>query len=143
MMKDELTALFYKFAVLVWVFLSPIHTILFGVGLLVVLDMFTGVLASIKEKKPITSDKLRISVIKSLAYMSAVLVAFLIETLIFDGIPIIKTVSALIAITEGQSFFENLKRITGVDFWSAILKKLHGGTVFLPKEKKGDEIPKS
>lgn len=125
-MKDlDFFAYSTKFFSLLSVLLLPIRSTMVAVGFLVIADLITGIWASAKEKKKITSHRLRRTVIKTLAYMSAVLVAFILEKYLMDDMPITKVVSGLIGITEGKSFFENLKRITGIDFWSQILTKLN------------------
>lgn len=103
----------------------PIRSTLIAVSLLVMADLITGMWASLKEGRKITSTRLRRTVVKTLAYQSAIVVAFLLETYLISDMPIVKVVSGLIGLTEGKSFFENLRRITGIDFWGQILSKLN------------------
>jgi hypothetical protein len=87
--------------------------------------MITGMWASKKEKKKITSSRMRRTVIKLLAYQFAIIFAFILETWMLDGLPVVNVITGLIGLTEGKSFFENIRRISGVDFWSEILSKLN------------------
>lgn len=126
-MIDSSTILVALTKLLGWVciLLLPIKAALVAVSLLVFADFVTGIWASIKQKKMITSHGFRRTVIKTLAYQSAIIVAFILETYLLDGIPVVKVVTGLIGVTEGKSFFENIHRITGIDFWSELISKLN------------------
>ncbi len=104
--------------------LAPIHSILLAVSLLIGLDMITGIWASIKRKEKITSAGLKKTVIKTFLYQCSVIVAWLMETYLLEGIPVVKVVTGIIAVTEGKSFFENVHAITGTDFWSLAIEKI-------------------
>lgn len=137
---DSLVALVAKFCALLVVVLMPIRPALVAVSVLVVADFITGLWASKKEGKPITSAGLKKTVVKTLAYQSAIVIAFVLETYLLDGMPVIKVVTAMIGLTEGKSFFENMHRITGIDYWSEFLKRLQGDTVkTLPSSKENEE----
>lgn len=134
-MRDlDVLGLIVKLFSLLFVVLLPIRPALIAVSALVIADFITGLWASKKEGKPITSSGLRRTVVKGLAYQSAIIVAFVLETYLLDGLPVIKAVTALIGITEAKSFFENVKRITGIDFWSHILSKLNMPDIKTKKE---------
>jgi hypothetical protein len=134
---DVLFGWIVKFLSMLVLTLVPIHSVLIAVSVLVVADLATGIWASLKEHKPITSAGLRRTVVKTFAYQASVIMAFVIETYLLQGVPIIKVVAGLIAMSEGKSFFENLYRITGIDFWSAILVRIHGGSIkILPDDEK-------
>jgi phage-related holin len=114
-----------KITGLIFAALMPIRPILLAVLCLVFADMITGMWASKKEKKKITSSRMRRTVIKLLAYQFAIIFAFILETWMLDGLPVVNVITGLIGLTEGKSFFENIRRISGVDFWSEILSKLN------------------
>lgn len=126
-MLDTLMSWAAKFLGALLVFIAPIQTSVIAVSVLVLIDLVTGISASLKEKQKITSHKLRRTIAKTLAYQATILMAHLLELHFLPTVPVTKTILALIGITEGKSFFENIHRITGVDFWSKILDKLHGG----------------
>lgn len=127
-----------KFLSMLLVVLMPIRPVMIAVSVLVIADMITGVLAARKEGKRITSSGFKKTISKTLAYQSAIVVSFVIETYLMEGIPAVKVVAALIALTEGKSFFENLHRITGVDYWAKIMQiAKSNGTIkeYLPKDE--------
>ena len=112
-----------KYLSLLWLLLLPIKTALTVVLLLVMMDMVVGVRASLKEGYKITSRSLRRTVSKLLVYEIVIIVAFLIETYLLEY-PITKAITGLVGIVEGKSFFENLYRITKIDFLKIIIDKL-------------------
>jgi phage-related holin len=117
-----------KFTSMLVLVLLPVRPVMIAVSVLIIADFITGVWASRKLKEPITSSGFKQTVIKTLAYQSAVVIAFVMETYLLEGVPVVKVVAGLIALTEGKSFFENIHRITGVDFWSEALNKLQTAT---------------
>lgn len=125
-----------KVLALLLVAIAPIKSTLIATGFLVIADFASGIWASIKEGKPITSSGMRRTIIKGLAYQVAIIVAFLLETYMMDGIPVVKTFTALIGLTEGKSFFENFNRITGIDVWSTMIAKLNLTDIKTPDDKK-------
>lgn len=133
---DSLAPWVAKALTLLLAFIAPVQAILIASLSLVLIDAVVGVWASVKERKKITSHKLRRTLVKSIAWMVAILVGHVMETYMIDGVPVVKTVAGLIAITEGKSIFENLYRITGVNFWQMILDKLQGSSIKLPPEEK-------
>ncbi len=136
-MRDlDLSGVLVKFISLLFIVTLPIRPALIAVSVLVLADLITGLWASVKEKKKITSSRLRRTVVKGLAYQSAIVIAFVIETWLLDGVPVVKVITGLIGVTEGKSFFENIHRITGIDFWSELISKLHMPDV---KDKPKDE----
>jgi hypothetical protein len=122
---DQILALSLKFFSMLFLILLPIRSVMIAVSILVVADLISGIGASLKEKQKITSNALRRTVVKTLAYQASVIISFVIETYLLEGMPVVKVVAGLIAVTEGKSFFENMHRITGIDFWSEILEKVH------------------
>lgn len=132
---ESVSQLGIKALALFLAFIAPIQaTILASLGL-VFADTVTGIWASLKEGNKLTSYKLRRTVLKTLAYMLSLVVAHVIEAYMLEGVPVVKTIAGLIAITEGKSIFENLERITGINYWNAILDKLQGSSLKLPDDK--------
>ncbi len=121
---DQMLSLTIKFVTMLLLVLAPVKSIMVAALALVIADLITGLWASKKEGTPITSNALRRSVMKTLTYQSAIIISFILETYLLDGMPVVKVVAGLIGITEGKSFFENIHRITGIDFWSEILNKV-------------------
>lgn len=124
-----------KFISMLALVLMPVREVMIAVGVLVLADLVTGIMASRKEKQPITSTGLKKTVGKTLAYQSAIIVGFVMEHYLLQGVPVVRVVAGLIAITEGKSFFENLKRITGIDVWSEVLKRIQEASTVAKQEK--------
>jgi hypothetical protein len=104
--------------------LAPVKPIMLAVGVLICVDLITGLWASLKRKRKITSRGLRRTIGKMLAYQLAIITAFVMETWLLPDVPMVKVVSGLIGVTETKSVFENLSFITGVDFIQLVLGKL-------------------
>lgn len=118
--KEHVTALF----VAGWAFFSPVHSLMTMTGALVILDLFTGIWKALKLEEKITSFRLRQTVTKGLGYMTAIVVAFILDRLTESDTMVSRTVAGLIALVEAKSCSENLHVITGLNLWSAILAKI-------------------
>lgn len=106
-------------------FLSPIKWFMIAVGFFVVADLVTGIIAAKKNDIKIESKKMFRTVPKYIAYSIAILSAHALELLFFPDFPATKMVSGLIAFIEIKSLDENLQKITGHSFFSAIIDKLN------------------
>lgn len=107
-------------------FLAPIHTVMLAVGALILFDLITGIWASKKAGRPITSFGIRRTVTKAFAYQMSLITSMIMENYFLPEIPVIRIIAGLIAVTEFKSFLENVTDITGIDFWKAILDKIQG-----------------
>jgi hypothetical protein len=105
------------------VFFAPTFQILFGIGFLVMTDFITGILASNKRGEKITSKKMRPTIMKGFGYMSAILIAFVIQKIFMQEMEVMKIVSGIIAMIELKSLDENLIDITGKSFFKQFLKE--------------------
>lgn len=116
---------------------APIKGIIITVGVVIVVDLVTGVLAAKKRGEKITSAGLRRSLSKALIYQTAILTGFLMEKyLLADIVPITKLVAGAIGMVESVSVFENLNKLSNNNLFSKILEVL--GSV---NDKKGSEEP--
>lgn len=115
--------------------LAPVKAVMLGAGFLIFADLISGLWRAWKEKESITSSGFRRTVTKIVAYELAIVTALVMETYLLDGVPIIKIVASMIAMTEGKSIMENLSIVTGVDFIKALLEKIQG----VKEEDKKDE----
>lgn len=122
-MINKVTYAIAKYGSLLWLMLLPIQKMLIAVIVLTFIDMVVGIWASVKEGYKVTSRSLRRTLSKICVYQLSIIVAFLIETYMLDY-PLTKAVTGLIGVIEGKSFFENLYRITKVDFLKIIIDKL-------------------
>lgn len=135
-MLDSIAGMSSKAIGLLLAFLAPIKTVMFAVGFLVIMDLLTGIWAAKKRGEKITSNGLRNTVSKTLAYVSCILVSHVAEMYLVPDLPMVKVVAALIGMTEVKSFFENMNHITGIDIWDHMLSKMHGNRKLLKKKSK-------
>jgi phage-related holin len=125
MKNIDLLALITKALAWVLVITLPIRPAMIAVCVIILADFATGVWASLKEGKPITSNKFRNTLSKILGYQILIVAAFILEKYLLDGLPAVKAVTAMIGVTEGKSLFENIHRITGIDIWSQVVSRLN------------------
>ena len=92
---------------------APIKSLLLTTGVMIFVDLISGVWAAHKRGEEITSSGIRRTVTKIFVYEAALMLAFLAETYISDVLPFIKMASAMVAITEIKSVYENLNDISG------------------------------
>ncbi|CAB4141346.1 Bacteriophage holin family [uncultured Caudovirales phage] len=113
-MIDNLESLLKNLMLILLAFLAPVKSAILAVYFLILLDMITGVWASIKEKRSITSSGLSQTIGKILIYSTTIIVSFVVHKFLLVGfeLPIEALVSGFIAITETKSIFENLNRIS-------------------------------
>ncbi len=106
---------------------TPIKPMLLVVGFLILIDLFTGILRSLKVREKITSTKLRRTIGKMLAYQLAIITGFVLEKYLIDGmVPVAKMVAAVIGITEFKSILENTEAITEKKIFKDIIEKFNG-----------------
>lgn len=85
-----------------------------------VLDWITGIAASIKEGKPIQSQRMRQAIPKWIGYLAFIfLIVATTQLLAADGLPITGSIPlcsglGLIFGIEGHSVLENITRLTGI-----------------------------
>ena len=105
--------------------LAPIHAVLVSVGVVIFADLFTGVWAAHKRGERINSAGLRRTISKMFVYSLAIILGFIIETYLLNGLlPISKIAAGLIGVTEGLSIFENLNSISGNNVFKSLIDKL-------------------
>jgi len=100
--------------ILLLAFLAPIKAAILSVYFLISVDLITGIIASRKEGKTITSAALSRTIGKLLIYSTTIIVAFVVHKNLLHGfnLPIESLVSGFIALTETTSILENLNRIS-------------------------------
>jgi hypothetical protein len=103
-------------------FFFPIkHFLLFTIGV-VVADTVTGINAAKKEGKAITSKGLYRTTEKIVVYFTSILIFHGAQLTFSIPVPIVYLVSSVIAGTELFSVAENVKRITGVNLGTIIIR---------------------
>lgn len=104
---------------------APLTMVIVTTGVLVFADLITGILAARKRGEKINSGGLRRTVTKTVIYLSAVCIGFLVETyMIGDFISVSKIISGLIAAVETKSILENLDTLNGSPLFKALIQKL-------------------
>jgi sugar phosphate permease len=105
--------------------LAPIQMVLITVGVLVFIDMITGMWAASKRGENINSAAMRRTISKMLIYQLTVISGFLLETYILNGLlPVTKIVAGVVGMVEFKSILENASTVAGEDIVSLILEKL-------------------
>lgn len=96
-------------------YFNPIASVIYLVLIITGLDLFFGIWASVKIGgwKSIQSHIMGRSIIKILAYLTAVLVSFACgQVLLGEGVTIAKLVAGVVILVETSSLFESLGKIT-------------------------------
>ncbi len=120
-MKDFLI----KVCIVLIAIFSPAKQVLGTVMTLIIVDLVTGIWASKKQQIPITSAALGRTGAKSFVYLSAVLLAFLVETyLTTSAIPCMHIVASFLGLTELLSCLENINIIGGGDLLKKVIDTL-------------------
>lgn len=130
---DEIFVIFSKLIGWLLIFINPLQSIMGAIVFLAIADLVTAIWAAIKNNKRFGSHSLRKTVNKILAYEVAVVLSYVVENVFNLGIPVVRLVAGLIAVTELKSNLENLYHITGLDYWQKILEYI--------RLKKKEEIP--
>jgi hypothetical protein len=105
--------------------LAPIKAVLITVGILIFVDLVTGIVAAKKRGEKIKSAAMRRTISKVLIYQTAVITGFLLETYLLDGVlPVSKLVAGVIGLVEFKSVLENSNIILGEDIFKSLISKL-------------------
>lgn len=99
---------FATFLLAIVAFFQPVYVMFLLLFLAVGLDTISGIFASLKLKRKITSFRLRDTVIKLFLYVGLVALVFGIETICLWGVPISNIVAAYILFAEAMSISENI-----------------------------------
>jgi hypothetical protein len=116
-----------KTLVMIALLLAPVKSTMIAIGVLIVADLVTGLIAAITKRERIVSAKLRKTVSKMVTYELAIIAGFVLETYLVPDVPFIKIAAGVIGMSEAKSLFENIAQITGVDVLPMLLKKMQGG----------------
>jgi hypothetical protein len=106
-----------KIALMVHIYLSPIHSALYTVIGLILAELITGVWAAVRSGTS-TYEKLisKAYIGKLFLYQAILILAYLIETnLTGDAIPLLKGASIMITLTEVILIAKNAKIVVGDD----------------------------
>jgi Bacteriophage holin family len=104
---------------------APVKGMLIAAGALCIADLVTGVLAAHARKEPITSSKLRRTVVKLLVYELTIVFSFVTQHwLTGDSFPLVSWASGMVGLVELKSVLENLNAMSGQDLLKSVLDKL-------------------
>ena len=81
---------------------------LLAIGLLIVIDFTTAIIATKMSGKEVTSRKAFKSAVKSVMYGLLIVTGSLLEVTMKNALPIADTIAVFIAVTEGISIIENV-----------------------------------
>ena len=117
---------FLKLCAFLILYISPIHSILITVYLLLTFDLISGVSKSYKLSIPITAAGLKLSVIKFVYYSLALIAAYQIDKTMIgaDSLFLTKCIAGFINFTELKSLLENVSILTGRNIWNAVKDKI-------------------
>lgn len=132
-MKDFLKNL----AIMALAVFAPIQGTLVTVFILILADLIFGIFAAHKRKETITSAGIRRTVTKLLVYEITIMLCFLTETYLIDGLlPITKMVAGVVGMVEIKSIIEHVNEVHGSNIFKDIILKL--GSTNDPKAGKSD-----
>lgn len=122
-MRDSLLTL----GITILAVLAPVQSLMFALCGLIAIDLVTGLWRARRAKEKITSNGLRRTVTKVLAYNLAIITGFILEQYFVGSIlPAAKIIASFIAVTEVKSILENVSVITGLDLKQLIFRLAQG-----------------
>lgn len=105
---------------------APIKAVLLVTGVLIFVDLITGILAARARQEQISSAGLRRTITKMFVYNTAIVMGFLVETHMTGTlIPMVKIVAGYIGLTEFLSILENLNTLGKGQLLKGLLEKLN------------------
>jgi hypothetical protein len=117
----------FSLLIALWAYMAPLHVMVISVLVAVCVDMVFGIAVAIKQKVKVTSNEMRRTISKVVAYMGSILVVHLISHgILGDLMPLTNCVATIIALAEAKSILENLGILTGQqNFMGSILAKVN------------------
>ena len=113
-------------------FLRPVAPFVVLVVLLVLVDLWTGRRAARHRGETIKSKQYRDTLRKLMDYLVAILLARAVDVVFLESsqvgwlseLSLVWPISALVALVELKSNYENLAQTTGLNFWQVIANRL-------------------
>lgn len=124
---------------MVWAFLAPVQILMIATGALVLFDMITGIAKALKGKQKVSSNRMRHTITKGLAYQVAILTGFLLDTVMGLDMVASRVIAGVVCVVEAKSVLENVETITGTSIWKALIDKLKPPTT--PENPKPENKP--
>jgi hypothetical protein len=103
-----------KFLLGVWAMIAGVHNFFYGITLLVVVDVISGILASLKKGEKFSSKKLRKGLLERfIIYNTMLIIIWVIESMVkqsfsYDNWYVVTFVGVMIGSYEISSIIENL-----------------------------------
>ena len=117
--------------------ISPIEYDLLAVAILVLADLVTGILASLRADEKFESKRLKFTIVKIFLYELVVVMAQMLQDHIIHGnFPIVSVVLTTICFVEFTSLVENLSKYTGNNVGKLISEKIKSMLNASTQEKK-------
>ena len=116
---DELE-FFMKFMIWFLSILVPIYDVTGALIILILIDLITGIIASVKNQVKFQWEKIINTFTKVIIYSLILLAGWVIESKIMPAIPLMRLVAGFLALTELRSILGNFKNIYGLDMWEYI-----------------------
>lgn len=126
--KSKLAAMaFFKVAIATSIaYVAPAHDLLIGMGVLIFIDLLTGVYKVVRKQgfRTLSARGFRSTADKMVLYPVGIVAAYVLEIHWMPELPVMRISTAWFAITETKSIFENLGSILGIDAWAAIWPRI-------------------
>ena len=116
---DELE-FFMKFMIWFLSILVPIYDVTGALIILILIDLITGIIASVKNQVKFQWEKIINTFTKVIIYSLILLAGWVVESEIMPAIPLMRLVAGFLALTELRSILGNFKNIYGLDMWEYI-----------------------
>lgn len=116
-------------ALVCWAFgtyLLPVHSMIYIMVFMVIVDFITGIWKAIKRKETITSKRMAETLEKMVLYMIGIITSFVLQNHIgIDGVKIMWVFATLIITREYLSIIENIEALTGTKIIQAVSNYIH------------------
>jgi len=118
---------------------APIKAVMLTTGVLILIDLMTGIIAARKRNEPVTSKGLSRTLAKIALYECGLMVSFLVhQYMTGDLLPADKLVAGMIGLVELKSILENMDTINGAPVFQTIINK----TVSIQDQQNPPNTPK-
>lgn len=125
------------------VYLLPVHSVIYIMLFMTIVDFITGIWKSIKLGQPISSKRIGSTIEKVILYMVGIVTSFVLQDHInIIGFQIMWIFATLIITREYISIIENIEAVTGTKLVRAIKEHLSKVLPVTNKETKNEDRPK-
>ena len=106
-----------------WLFtlIAPFIGVAITLLMLVTANLITSTYATYVRMETLSLSKMKLEIVKIVAYLLIALAVFLLEAYVLTQVPIVKIVVGFMAITELQSIANNYQKIYGIHPFKAFM----------------------